>query len=63
MSGFKLMAAVQMTDALKKVTVAPLPRLHSDRVRAIGVSTPRTRFSTQHRRPVPRGTGTADGAL
>ena len=37
MSGFKLMAAVQMTDALKKVTDAPFPASYSDRVRAIGV--------------------------
>ena len=37
MSGFKLMAAVQMTDALKKVTDAPFPAAYSDRVRAIGV--------------------------
>jgi 5-(hydroxymethyl)furfural/furfural oxidase len=37
MQGFKLMAAVQMTDALKKVTDCPFPAAYSDRVRAIGV--------------------------
>jgi 5-(hydroxymethyl)furfural/furfural oxidase len=37
MMGFKLMAAVQMTDALQRVTDAPFPAAYSDRVRAIGV--------------------------
>src|ERR1700754_4005064 len=37
MSGFKLMAAVQMTDALRQVSDAPFPAAYSDRVRQIGV--------------------------
>ena len=46
MSGFKLMAAVQMTDALKKVTDAPFPAAYSDRVRAIGVVNTKNRVLT-----------------
>ena len=46
MSGFKMMAAVQMTDALKKVTDAPFPASYSDRVRQIGVVNAKNRFLT-----------------
>jgi 5-(hydroxymethyl)furfural/furfural oxidase len=46
MSGFKLMAAVQMTDALKNVTDAPFPAAYSDRVRAIGVVNAKNRIVT-----------------
>jgi 5-(hydroxymethyl)furfural/furfural oxidase len=47
MSGFKMMAAVQMTDALKKVTDAPFPAAYSDRVRAIGVVNAKNRILTK----------------
>jgi 5-(hydroxymethyl)furfural/furfural oxidase len=46
MSGFKLMAAVQMTDALRKVTDAPFPAAYSDRVRAIGVVNTKNKILT-----------------
>ena len=46
MSGFKLMAAVQMTDALRQVTDAPFPATYSDRVRAIGVVNARNKIIT-----------------
>jgi 5-(hydroxymethyl)furfural/furfural oxidase len=46
MSGFKLMAAVQMTDALRKVTDAPFPAAYSDRVRAIGVVNTKNKIIT-----------------
>ena len=46
MSGFKLMAAVQMTDALKEVTDAPFPAAYSDRVRAIGVVNTKNKILT-----------------
>jgi 5-(hydroxymethyl)furfural/furfural oxidase len=46
MSGFKLMAAVQTTAALKKVTDAPFPAAYSDRVRAIGVVNTKNRIVT-----------------
>lgn len=47
MSGFKLMAAVQMTDALRKVTDAPFPAAYSDRVRQIGVVNTRNKLLTR----------------
>jgi 5-(hydroxymethyl)furfural/furfural oxidase len=46
MSGFKLMAAVQTTDAVKAVTDTPFPAAYSDRVRAIGVVNARNRILT-----------------
>jgi 5-(hydroxymethyl)furfural/furfural oxidase len=46
MSGFKLMAAVQMTDAVKEVTDTPFPAAYSDRVRAIGVVNTNNRILT-----------------
>ena len=46
MSGFKLMAAVKMTDAVKEVTDTPFPAAYSDRVRAIGVVNARNRLLT-----------------
>ncbi|MFO1080585.1 MAG: GMC family oxidoreductase N-terminal domain-containing protein [Reyranellaceae bacterium] len=46
MSGFKLMAAVQMTEALRRVTDAPFPAAYSDRVRAIGVVNTRNKLLT-----------------
>jgi 5-(hydroxymethyl)furfural/furfural oxidase len=46
MSGFKLMAGVQMTDAVKAVTDAPFPAAYSDRVRAIGVVNARNKILT-----------------
>jgi 5-(hydroxymethyl)furfural/furfural oxidase len=47
MSGFKLMAAVQMTEALQKVTDSPFPAAYSDRVRAIGVVNAKNRILTR----------------
>jgi 5-(hydroxymethyl)furfural/furfural oxidase len=47
MSGFKLMAAVQMTDALQKVTDSPFPAAYSDRVRAIGVVNTKNKVLTR----------------
>jgi len=47
MSGFKLMAAVQMTDALQKVTDSPFPAAYSDRVRAIGVVNTKNKILTR----------------
>src|SRR5262245_50179407 len=46
MSGFKLMATVQMTDAVKEATDTPFPAAYSDRVRAIGVVNTRNRILT-----------------
>jgi 5-(hydroxymethyl)furfural/furfural oxidase len=46
MSGFRLMAAVQMTDALRKVTDSPFPATYSDRVRAIGVVNAKNKILT-----------------
>jgi 5-(hydroxymethyl)furfural/furfural oxidase len=46
MSGFKLMAAVQMTDAVRKVTDTPFPAAYSDKVRAIGVVNTTNRIVT-----------------
>jgi 5-(hydroxymethyl)furfural/furfural oxidase len=47
MSGFRLMAAVQMTDALQKVTDSPFPAAYSDRVRAIGVVNTKNKILTR----------------
>ena len=47
MSGFKLMAAVQMTDALRQVTDAPFPTSYSDRVRQIGVVSTKNKWLTR----------------
>jgi 5-(hydroxymethyl)furfural/furfural oxidase len=47
MSGFKLMAAVQMTDALRKVTDVPFPATYSDRVREIGVVNTKNKWLTR----------------
>jgi 5-(hydroxymethyl)furfural/furfural oxidase len=46
MSGFKLMATVQMTDAVQAVTDTPFPAAYSDRVRAIGVVNTRNKLLT-----------------
>jgi 5-(hydroxymethyl)furfural/furfural oxidase len=46
MSGFKLMAAVQTTAAVKAVCDTPFPAAYSDRVRAIGVVNTRNRILT-----------------
>jgi 5-(hydroxymethyl)furfural/furfural oxidase len=37
MSGFRKMAAVQMSEAVRKVTDKPFPAAYTDRVRKIGV--------------------------
>jgi len=47
MSGFKLMAAVQMTDALRQVTDVPFPTSYSDRVRQIGVVSTKNKLLTR----------------
>jgi 5-(hydroxymethyl)furfural/furfural oxidase len=47
MSGFKLMAAVQMTDALRQVTDVPFPTSYSDRVRQIGVVNTKNKLLTR----------------
>ncbi|WP_422035766.1 GMC family oxidoreductase [Reyranella sp.] len=47
MSGFKLMAAVQMTDALRAVTDVPFPASYSDRVRKIGVVNNKNKWLTR----------------
>lgn len=47
MSGFKLMAAFQMTDALRKVTDVPFPASYSDRVREIGVVNAKNKWLTK----------------
>ena len=46
MSGFKLMAAVQMTDAVREVTDTPFPAAYSDKVRAIGVVNTKNKILT-----------------
>jgi 5-(hydroxymethyl)furfural/furfural oxidase len=46
MSGFKLMAALQMTDAVRKVTDTPFPAAYSDKVRAIGVVNTKNKILT-----------------
>lgn len=47
MDGFKLMAAVQMTEAMRRVTDTPFPAAYSDKVRAIGVVNTRNRLLTR----------------
>jgi 5-(hydroxymethyl)furfural/furfural oxidase len=47
MSGFKLMASVQMTDALQNVTDSPFPAAYSDRVRTIGVVNTKNKILTR----------------
>lgn len=47
MSGFRLMAAVQMTDALRQVSDAPFPAAYSDRVRQIGVVNTKNKWLTR----------------
>jgi 5-(hydroxymethyl)furfural/furfural oxidase len=46
MSGFKLMAALQMTDAVREVTDTPFPAAYSDKVRAIGVVNTKNKILT-----------------
>ena len=46
MSGFKKMAVLQMTDAMKAVTDNPFPASYSDRVRQIGVVNNKNRILT-----------------
>jgi 5-(hydroxymethyl)furfural/furfural oxidase len=47
MTGFRLMAAVHLTDALQKVTDSPFPAAYSDRVRAIGVVNTKNKILTR----------------
>ncbi|MBS0519044.1 MAG: GMC family oxidoreductase N-terminal domain-containing protein [Proteobacteria bacterium] len=46
MTGFRKMAALQLTPALKSVTDNPFPASYSDRVRKIGVVNARNKFLT-----------------
>jgi len=46
MSGFRKMAALQMSEPLKKVTADPFPASYSDRVRKIGVVNAKNKFLT-----------------
>ncbi len=46
MSGFKMMAAVQLTDAVRRVADTPFPAAYSDKVRAIGVVNTRNKLLT-----------------
>jgi len=46
MSGFKLMAALQMTDAVREVTDVPFPATYSDKVRAVGVVNTKNKILT-----------------
>jgi 5-(hydroxymethyl)furfural/furfural oxidase len=46
MSGFRKMAAVQMSDAVKAVTDKPFPASYTDRVRKIGVVNTKNRILT-----------------
>jgi 5-(hydroxymethyl)furfural/furfural oxidase len=46
MSGFRKMAAVQMSDAVKAVTDKPFPASYTDRVRKIGVVNNKNRILT-----------------
>jgi 5-(hydroxymethyl)furfural/furfural oxidase len=46
MSGFKMMAALQMTDAVREVTDTPFPAAYSDKVRAIGVVNTKNKILT-----------------
>ncbi|MBR0971570.1 MULTISPECIES: GMC family oxidoreductase [Bradyrhizobium] len=47
MSGFRKMAAVQMSDAVRAVTDKPFPASYTDRVRKIGVVNTRNRMLTK----------------
>ncbi|MCW5747175.1 MAG: GMC family oxidoreductase N-terminal domain-containing protein [Alphaproteobacteria bacterium] len=47
MSGFRRMAALQMSEPLKAVTADPFPASYSDRVRKIGVVNAKNRFLTK----------------
>ncbi|MBP0110167.1 GMC family oxidoreductase [Bradyrhizobium vignae] len=46
MSGFRKMAAVQMSEVVRKVTDKPFPAAYTDRVRKIGVVNTRNRILT-----------------
>jgi 5-(hydroxymethyl)furfural/furfural oxidase len=46
MSGFKMMAALQMTDAVREVADTPFPATYSDKVRAIGVVNTKNKIIT-----------------
>jgi 5-(hydroxymethyl)furfural/furfural oxidase len=47
MSGFRKMAAVQMSDVVKAVTDKPFPAAYTDKVRKIGVVNTRNRILTK----------------
>lgn len=47
MSGFRKMAAIQMSDAVKAVTDKPFPAAYTDKVRKIGVVNTRNRILTR----------------
>ena len=47
MSGFKMMAAVQLSDAVRRVADTPFPAAYSDKVRAIGVVNARNKLLTR----------------
>nr|WP_245285526.1 MULTISPECIES: GMC oxidoreductase [Bradyrhizobium] len=47
MSGFRKMAAIQMSDIVKKVTDKPFPAAYTDKVRKIGVVNTRNRILTK----------------
>ncbi|MCP3379313.1 MULTISPECIES: GMC family oxidoreductase [unclassified Bradyrhizobium] len=47
MSGFRKMAAIQMSDIVKKVTDKPFPAAYTDKVRKIGVVNTRNRILTR----------------
>ena len=47
MSGFRKMAAVQMSEAVRKVTDKPFPAAYTDRVRKIGVVNTRNKILTK----------------
>ncbi|MDF0519752.1 GMC family oxidoreductase N-terminal domain-containing protein [Bradyrhizobium yuanmingense] len=46
MSGFRKMAAIQMSEAVRKVTDKPFPAAYTDRVRKIGVVNTRNKILT-----------------
>jgi 5-(hydroxymethyl)furfural/furfural oxidase len=47
MSGFRKMAAIQMSDIVKKVTDKPFPAAYTDKVRKIGVVNTRNKILTK----------------
>src|SRR4029079_17407647 len=47
MSGFRKMAAVQMSDVVKAVTDKPFPAAYTDKVRKIGVVNTKNRILTK----------------